>query len=175
LPYRQPDWRAMSQESSLVIVGVVEDFQRVVLPEKITATSIPRGDGTFQAVFADPKDYERGAVVRIRIEEVIKGNGKIKRNQQILIYQPSMMPKTHGEAQLVTNGRHLIFLRPLPSDKQKELAGTSIYRPTEKPRFRSFNPASAYVVVQDERGAIYLTGENADVADEVRAVLRTHR
>lgn len=167
------DWVALAGNSTAVIVGVAEKQLTVVHPDRMVTTSKPLPDGKVLVELPNRADYVEGRVIRIRIVEVLKRDGKTKANGVISIFVPGATLTDVSPA--FEEGQHyLVFLSRLAADPQK-FAGATIHHDAPSAWEERFNPKSQYVIVQDSGGLVHLSDQNMKVMDEVRAALLTAR
>ena len=87
----------------------------------------------------NPGEYVAGNIVRVRIEDVIKKDGKIKIGDTVSIFAPGLC---HVYAALphFENQRYLLFLHPLKAN-ENGFAGTVVIKPGADPTTqRPFDP-----------------------------------
>lgn len=167
-----PSWDILANESNAIIVGVVEKTSSVIRRDKMVSTSKPLPNGNIRVELPDPRNYVVGHVVQIRVEEILKNDGKVKTKGIVSIYLPGWFPM-EGQPSFVEKERYLVFLSPFKADSQN-FEGTTIFQPNPSVKDQSFSPASKYVVVRDGGGAVNLTSRN-DVLNEVKTVLNKPR
>ena len=114
------EWSKMAQESSAVIVGTVDEVAWVVRPDKMM--SAMRGNTVVD--LPNPSDYVVGRVVQVRLSEVIKGSGEVKKGGVITLYLPGRLPN-EGEPVIKKNQSYLLFLTRLKDDEK--FANTATY------------------------------------------------
>lgn len=171
VPGRRPSWRALSAESTIIIVGVVEEIAQLVYPEKMRATQTSTSDGRVIATLPERQAYEAGGFVRLRIDEVISGEVKLK-TKDLVIAQPGFLPR-EGDAPLLKGEKYVVFLKPVPPDRVKELARASVFRIVAgQSELTPFDPRSAYTIVREGYGAVPIKPGDSKITDEIKAALR---
>jgi hypothetical protein len=161
----------LSAESTIIIVGVVEEIAQLVYPEKMRATQTSTSDGRVIATLPERQAYEAGGFVRLRIDEVISGEVKLK-TKDLVIAQPGFLPR-EGDAPLLKGEKYVVFLKPVPPDRVKELARASVFRIVAgQSELTPFDPRSAYTIVREGYGAVPIKPGDSKITDEIKAALR---
>lgn len=167
----RPEWRVLADDSTVILVGVVVGESQVVRRDQMITTEKPLPDGKVIVELANPSRYVVGRIFRLRVDELIKNNGKIKTSETVNIFLPGWI-STEGTGTFAEKQRDLVFLSPL-KEKNKEFAGTTIYRPgRSRTSGASFIAASSYVLVQGENGKVEITEKTRKSIDEVKAIIR---
>jgi hypothetical protein len=165
----RPDWDILAAESSVIIVGVIEKYQSVIRRDKMASTVKQLPDGKKIAELPNPDNYVVGHLIRLRVQEILKNDGRVKSRGIVSIYVPGAFP-LEGMPSFVEKQRYLVFLSPLKADRQS-FEGTTIFQLPESSKEPPFNPSSKYVVVRGDSGSVNLTSQNSNVINEVKAVL----
>lgn len=168
-----PDWAALANQSSTVIVGIAEKQMAVVHPEKMVTRSTPQPDGKVLVELPNRADYAVGRVVRIRVVDVLKRDPKMRAHGIISVFVPGASLTDLSPA-FEEGQRYLLFLSHLTPNPER-FAGATIHHDAPSPWEERFSPASHYVIVGDTIGLVHLTDENTGLIDQVRAVLLTAR
>jgi hypothetical protein len=159
-----PALRDLAQESAVVAAGNIEEVTWVVRPDKMVPTM--RGN---VAQLPDPSDFVVGRVARMRIDEVLKNNGKLAKGTVINVFMPGRVPN-EGEPVVLEKRNYVLLLSRLEPDRKK-FAGTVISQAGTSPNDRKpFNPKSHYVVVGN--GSIEITPKNHEVIKEIKLAIR---
>ena len=159
-----PAWSDLAQESAAVAAGSIEEVTWIVRPEKMVSTM--RGNA---AQLPDPSDYVVGRVARMRIDEVLKGSGKLTKGTVINVFLPGRIP-AEGEPVVIAKRNYVLFLSRLEADREK-FAGTVILQAgTSADDRKPFNPKSHYAVVRN--GSIEITPKNQGVINEIKMAIR---
>src|SRR5262249_16843087 len=160
------DWAALASSSTTIIVGVAENQLAGMHPDKMATKSRPLPDGKVLVELPDRADYVEGRVVRIRIIEVLKRDGKTKVNGVVSIFVPGSSLTDLSPA--FEEGQHyLVFLSRLAADPQK-FAGATIHHDAPSAWEERFNPKTHYVIVQESGGLVHLTDQNMKIMDQVK-------
>jgi hypothetical protein len=167
------DWAALASDSTAIIVGTAEKQFAVVHADKMQTRSKPLPDGKVLVELPDRSDYMEGRVVRIRIAEVLKRDGKVKAHGVISIFIPGSsltdMSPSFEEGQ-----QYLVFLSRLGATSAS-FVGATIHHDAPSPSEERFTPASHYALVGGTGGLLHLTDENMKVIDQIKALLLTAR
>lgn len=163
----------LTNESSVVIVGVVEKTSWVVRRDKMVSTVERLPDGKQRVGIPKPEDYVVGDLARIRVHEVLKNDGRVKTKGIVAVFVHGCC-HTEGVPAFVEKGRYLVFLSPL-KDSSQTFAGTTVFQSMNASKEARFDPSSKYVVVGNDSGAINLTSQNNNVINEVKALLNRRR
>ena len=154
----------LAQESAVVAAGSIEEVTWVVRPEKMVPTM--RGN---VAQLPDPLEFVVGRVARMRIDEVLKSNGKLAKGAVINVFMPGRVPK-EGEPVVLEKRNYVLLLSRLEPDAKK-FAGTVLFQPGTSANDRKpFNPKSHYVVVGN--GSIENIPKNQGVIKEIKSAIR---
>src|SRR5262249_16618901 len=135
--------------------------------------SRPLADGKVLVELPNRAEYVEGRVVRIRIVEVLKRDGRTKVRGVISIFVPGAT-LTDLSPVFEEGQQYLVFLSPLAGEPQK-FAGATIHHDAPSAWEERFNPKSQYVIVGETGGLVHLTDQNMKVMEEVRAALVTAR
>lgn len=165
----RPGWDILATESRVIIVGVVEKKSLVIRRDKMVSTVKPLPDGKKIVELTNPDDYIVGHLIRLRVQEILKNDGRVKSRGIVNIYVPGSVP-LEGMPSFVEKERYLVFLSPLKADRQS-FAGATIFQSPESAKEPSFDPSSKYVVVRGDSGSVNLTSRNSNVINEVKAAL----
>lgn len=165
----RPGWDILAAESSVIIVGVVEKYQSVIRRDKMVSTVKQLPDGQKNVEIPNPNNYIVGHLISVRVQEILKDNGRVKTQGIVSIYVPGSFPM-EGMPSFVEKERYLVFLSPLKADRQS-FAGTTIFQSSESSKEPRFNPSSKYIVVRGDSGSVNLTSRNSNVINEVKATL----
>lgn len=169
-PYRSP-WHVLAPKSSVVIVGTVESTVIVVHPEKGGGIEI-LPDGQQRVRLPDYDEYIAGHIYKLRVDEVIKGDGKVMLEDTVSVFAPGFF-RMHESPGLIDKEQFLIFLSPFQFNP-KDYAGTVIHQfdPASKTAKESrFDPRGRYSVVEKSNGAVQITLEAQTLVDEVKAAI----
>lgn len=168
------DQNPLIEESSAIVVGIIEEQLSVIRPDKIAGASKIRPDGRVMTELPNPSEYMVGSLYRFRVDEVIKKDRGVKKGYVISIFVPGRGTTTHSPA-FVKGQRFLIFLSALKED-DKEYEGTSVVNVRNASAGgKRFNPRDIYGVVSGLRGAVPITTENRAIVNEIRAAVRATR
>jgi hypothetical protein len=168
-----PDWAALANQSSTVVVGIAEKQMVVVHPDKMVTRSNPLPDGKVHVELPNRADYAEGRVVRIRVVEVLKRDVKVRAHGVISIFVPGAS-LTDVSPAFDEGQRYLLFLSHMAPDAER-FADATIHHDARSPWEERFIPASHYVIVGDTAGLVHLTDESTRLIDRIRAVLLTAR
>lgn len=166
------EWGNTARESSAVIVGTADEVVWVVRPDKMAATM----SGNTVVELPNPSEFVVGRVVRMRVNEVIKGAGVVKKGATINIYLPGRLPN-EGEPVIQKSQSYLLFLTRL-KDNSEEFARTVIYLPgAPSAKKEQFVPRLHYAIVRNANSsALRITAGNRQIVNQVRAAIRSpHR
>ena len=166
------EWGNTARESSAVIVGTADEVVWVVRPDKMAATM----SGNTVVELPNPSEFVVRRVVRMRVNEVIKGAGVVKKGTTINIYLPGRLPN-EGEPVIQKSQSYLLFLTRL-KDNNEEFARTVIYLPgAPSAKKEPFVPRLHYAIVRNANSnALRITAENRQIVNQVRAAIRSpHR
>ncbi|HUE81636.1 MAG TPA: hypothetical protein VMM84_05920 [Pyrinomonadaceae bacterium] len=170
------DPRGLMIHSSTVIIGVVEEpWQRVIQPDRIPkggAKVIAQADGTYIVeLLPISRDFMVGYIYHVRVQEVLKGDQWVRKNQIIQIFVPDSL---EGGASLATNQRFLLALARF-EPKKEVFANTSVGRvgePLTRPGVAFDLRARYYQVASDRNGAIAITDKNLKFIEEIKSAIR---
>jgi hypothetical protein len=165
----RPDWDILAAESSVIIVGVVENYQSVIRRDRMGSDVKQLPNGQKIVELPNPDNYSVGHLISIRIQEILKNNGRVKTQGVVSIYVPGSFHR-EGMPSFVEKERYLVFLSPLKADHQS-FVGATILQSAESSKEPPFNPSSKYVVVRGDNGSVNLTSRNSNVINEVKAAL----
>jgi hypothetical protein len=169
-----PSWDILANESSVVVVGVREKELVVVRRDKMVSNVKPLPNGNKIIEIPNPNDYVVGHIIQIRVQEILKSDGKVKAKGIVNVYVPGYAI-LDGMPSFVEKERYLIFLSPLKTDNQT-FKGTTIFQPDPSAKDQSFNPSSKYIVVWGDGGAVNLAKpRNSNAINEVKAALNKPR
>ena len=166
-----PGWDVLAQESSTIIVGVVESKSWIVRKDGMGGSIKVLPDGTVEGDIPNPRDYVVGNLYRLRVEQVLKRNKKIMAASRVEIFVPGYMA-SHGTPIFLEWKKYLVFVRPL-NPEGDSFNGTFTYKPGSGAgeKMPQFKPELNYVVVRGEHGSIGITEKNVRIIDEVKAAL----
>ena len=172
------DPRGVSVNSSLVIIGVVQEpWQRVIRPEKIPkgVKVTPQADGTYIAELPRrTEDYLVGDIYHVRVQEVLKGDKSVRTNQVIRIFVPQSL---EDGVSLPVNQRFLLALARY-EPKKEDFTGTSVGnvgQSVTKEGVPFDLRARYYQIVAGRNGAISITEKHRGLIEEIRAAIRNGR
>src|SRR5215468_7249894 len=74
----QSEWDVLANESNVIVVGVVEKYLLVIRRDKMESTVTPLPNGDKRIELANPNDYVVGRLIQIRVQEILKNDGKVK-------------------------------------------------------------------------------------------------
>ena len=149
-----PDPSVLIKDSCLIVQGVAEDLSLVVRPEAIKR----RGE------FPKASEYVLGFLFRLRVDEVMRNDGKVRKGKSIAMFVP-WNSFTHGPT-FVKGQRYLVFLTRLKPDKEK-FAGAMIHE-YGKPTRTRFESEVQYAVVNGEAGVVEDVPKNSKRIEDVR-------
>lgn len=171
------DPRGILAYSAPIIIGVVEEPSRMVfwpdrVAKSVSVKALP--DGTYIVELPQRRlDHIKGYLFRVRIEEVLKSDQRVRASTTIEIFAPF---KLEGGVFLPGKQRFLLALAPFTpksEDFEKTLvinAGQSLSQ-----RGPSFDLRRRYYVVAGEaNGAVPITDKNRGLILEIRARIRNH-
>lgn len=167
----RPDWSFLSKQSSIIVVGVVEETFRVMPKPRTQSTTKRSSDGR---IITDLPSQEElagiGRVYRLRVEEIIKKEGQSKQGGIIDIYVPGIIP-FEGSPMLFRKKRYLIFLDHLKADSDTFKDATISQFDSPSGKRMPFNPNSTYTVFMNDNSLVRIESKNRHIVDEVRASL----
>ena len=120
-----------------------------------------------------PLDYLVGYLFRIRVQEVLKSDNRVRVNQTIEVFAPF---KLEGGVSLPARQGFLLALAALIPTK-KEFGQTKVLKfgQSLSKQGASFDLSSRYyTVVADANGAVRITDKNRRLIDEIRTRVRNH-
>ena len=168
------DPRGVAVTSSPVIIGVAEEWQMVIRPDKApkAGKEIPQADGTYIVELPSiAPDYLVGYIYHVRVQEVLKRDQWVRTNQVIRIFAPQSL---ESGVSLPIKQRFLLALARF-EPKTEVFANTTISRVSEsvtKPGVPFDLKARYYQVASDRNGMISITGKNLQLIEEIRAAIR---
>jgi len=166
-----PSWDALAQKSSSIVVATVESRAWVIHPEKMASRQKPLPDGKIEVEIPNPRDYIVGSLYRVRVEQTLKKDQRVRASTTVNIFVPGFMASAHSSAPLVEGKKYLLFLEPIKVEGNA-FSGTRVQRPGAIVGSKEdFDPKSSFVVVQGGNGAIEINEDNVKVIDQVKAVL----
>jgi len=156
-------WKEIADDSKLIIVGTVEEYYRVIRPEKFKLN--PDGSSPSE------REIYVGRVFRVKITETLKGKiktEKIGENKytNIFLYWVSGVP-SFAEPTLFNGKEYVLFLEP-NNDKELEGKETIDFRPKNEIVTKPFDYKSSYVVVDGFRGAVVIKTNKKKLIKEIK-------
>lgn len=166
-----PGWDVLTQESSAIVVGVVEGKSWVVRKDRMSSSGKVLPDGTVEGNLPNPRDFVVGSLYQLRVEQVLKRNKKVTTASRVEIFVPGYMAG-HGAPIFLEGKKYLVFVRPLDPEGDT-FDGTFIYKPGigASEKMVQFRSESKYAFVRGEHGSIGITEKNVRIIDEVKAAL----
>lgn len=165
---------SLADQSSVVVVGVVEATQWVIRPDRRRSKTTPLAGGRQIVELQDPSEYMVGRIARLRVSEVLKGGAKVKAGSVVSVFVPGLFGGENAPA-LAERQKYVIFLSPMKANAG-EFAGTVVYQPGASPGGEpQFVPKSHYVVVGDRQGAVPVAAENSSLVNQIRGAVRRPR
>ncbi|HKV40575.1 MAG TPA: hypothetical protein VJX67_15285 [Blastocatellia bacterium] len=167
--------------STAIVTAVLEKRFRVVDREKIRKANhpllvrLPDRDGMTQvySVTLPKMDYVVATLYRMRVDEVIRKDHKVKAGRFVDIVVPGW-GSGEGDAGFLAGDKYLIFLTPLEA-KPGQFAGTALYSGSIKGKERAFDPRGAYSVVWGNYGEVVLTRDTTALVEEIRVAAGKQR
>src|SRR5215208_8532882 len=143
-----PGWDVLAQESSTVLVGVVESKSWVVRKDRMSSSIKVLPDGTVEGDLPNPRDYVVGNLYRLHVEQVLKINKKVMTASRVEIFVPGYMA-SHGAPIFLEGKKYLVFVRPL-NPEGDSFNGTFTYKSGSgaREKMMQFKPELNYVVVR---------------------------
>jgi hypothetical protein len=161
------------RESSTIVIGTVEDQALLVRSDlnRIRTETLPDGQKT--AILPDMAKALAGRVLRLRLSEVIKGEG-VEIGDTINVYLEHA-PILDGGADLRKGFTYMVFLSRLKADEEK-FKNTVIRAPGKTTEASlPFNPRSHYTVVGEDKGVVPASPQNQTLMEEIRSEARGSR
>ena len=166
------EWDKLAKESDLVLIGVVNNvawIEQQDMNYPATTKSFPNEDQLVK--LRRPSEFVVGRSVQIKVQELIKKNGKVKVGDEINIFLPDRI-SLEGMPSLNEKGRYVIFLSRMKDDK-KELNNTVVKQPGSlSAQGVNFDQRSHYTVIGDQSGAVQVTSENSRLVEKLKASVR---
>ena len=134
-------WKEIADDSEVIIVGTVEEYYRVIRPEKFGLNP----DGS------SPTERETyvGSMFRVKVTKKLKGKIKTEnigenKYTNIFLYWISGVPGLH-EPRLLKGKEYVLFLVP-NNDKELEGKETIEFRPKSERIRKPFDYKSSYLI-----------------------------
>jgi hypothetical protein len=167
------DPRGLATGGAPIVIGVVEGTHIVVWPDKMPKAGpvIRQPNGTYIAELPHMKlDYMVGYIYRVRVQEVIKADHRVRLNDRIEIFSAHQL---EGGVSLPQNQRVLLILTRF-EPKKETFTGSSVRNIGEITRRGvPFNlRARYYSVAGDANGVVLMTDLNQRLIEEIRATVR---
>ena len=157
---------------SVVVIGVVSGTSALVRVDKLTANArtLPNGDRI--AELPKPSEYYLGTIYQVRVNEIIKGNKRIRLGQTITILIPG--PANVSDRVTLSSGRkYLLKLLPLDEDIEK-YKGTAVMDLTHPSAVkRQFDPRDVFTVAGELDNAVPITEGNRELIERIRREARS--
>ena len=167
----RPEWSFLSKQSSVIVVGVVEETFRVMPKPKTQPTTKRSSDGTTITDLPSQEELAGiGRIYRLRVEEIIKRGGIAKQAGRIDIYVHGMIP-FEGSPMLSRKKRYLIFLDHLKADSTTFKDATMSQFDKPSTLRTPFNPTSTYTIFMNDNGIVRIERKTRHIVDEVKASL----
>jgi len=166
--------RGLAAHGSPVIIGMVEEpLQTVIRPDRLpkTATSKRQSNGTYIVELPQPLDYLVGYIFRVRVQEVLKSDRRVRANQTIEVFSKFQL---EGAVSLPKGQQVLLILAPF-TPKKEDFEKTSVVRSGQSlsQGGTTFNMGARYYSVAAEaNGAVLVTEKNRKLIEEIRAAIR---
>ena len=158
------DRRNLIKDSPVIVTGVVQGEWWVVNQGKMN-------NALKRPTLPNPADYVVGRIVRLRVDDVVRRERRIKLATTIDILIPGWS-FGDGTPAFVKGQRYLVLLSQLKV-VDKSFDNTAIYNPlSPATKAVPFAPTSSYTVVGNELGAIQFNPNNRRAIEQIKAAAR---
>src|SRR2546430_2285259 len=166
-----PAQNAPVRESTVIAIGVLQEVLSVIRPDKLSRTrTLP--NGRREVVLPNPAEYMAGTLYRLRAENVIKGERKVRKGMIMNVFIAGS--GSLHDPLLVKGQRFVLFLSPLKGDE--DYKGTLVMTDNNSlVGSKQFNPIGSYILVSGRESAIPVTSANQKIISEVKAAVRNTR
>ncbi len=171
------DPRGVMTYSAPVVIGIVEEpWQRVIRPDKLSRGGAVKQqpNGTYTVEIPQmSSDYLVGYIFRVRVQEVLKPDRRVRIGQTIEVFAPFSL---ESGVSLPPKQRFLLALAHF-SPKKEDFEKTKVLKVGQSlfEQGIAFNlNARYYLVASDSNGAVAITDKNRKLIQEIRAAILAH-